>query len=421
MRVALVAVWVAAAGLSGCANVNSIYRPLGLGDGGSAVAVDAKQRAIFASNRKDAAQTAKGLEYIETRVTCPEPSPDALSAYSASGGLTALIESASGAPSQASRAQAAFAAGEASASIGLRTQSIQLLRDGLFSNCLAYMNSAVSGEQFYELQRRSQNFTLGLLAIEQLTGAVKADQAALGTNSSAATGSDNTDKEAAAVATAQENQNDAKTRQAEAALAMKQAQQALADERRKLDDAKKKLAGLTAPDEATKKAAEDEVASLTESVKQKQADVESKRVAVDTADRAVVNANAQVRLAQESLLAAQMRVRAAASGSAQLLSAGGTRAAVTDKVATAVTDIVKAVLESGSDEACWTMLTRLSGLDERQLNEGNALLRLFNARCGVVAQKALAQNVLNKLNTERKVPSPELKRAVPQINQLITQ
>lgn len=406
------------AALTGCANLNSIYRPLALGETASAVAVDVKQRAIYSVPRH--VTSVNGSNGADIRVICAEPSPDSLSAYSASGGLTNLLDSASQAGNVKDQAQAAFAAGEAAASIGLRTQSIQLLRDGLFSNCLAYLNAAVDGDQFYELQRRSQNFTLGLLAIEQLTGAVKADQAALGTSSSAATGSDNTDKEAAALATAQKNQNDAKTALALAQAAVKDAQAAVSDQQAKVAEAKKKQSDLKNPDDAAKKAAQEEVDSALTVLATRQKDSESRRITMDSAIRDVANADSQVAIAQESLLAAQMRVRASTTGTAQLVSSGGARAAVTDRVAGAVTDIVKAVLESSGDEACWSMLDRLNEADPTKLVK-SPLFQVFTSRCDQAAKTVLARDIVVKTTRSRAPVSNELRKALPQINRFLSE
>jgi hypothetical protein len=394
---------VCASALCGCANLDSIYRPLELGSNSNAVALDVKQRAIFSVSRVVKGDDGK---FGDSKVICAEPSPDALSAYAFGGGLTAAMQGATAAAK--TQAQMAIAAAETSGSIGLRTQSIQLLRDGLFSNCLAYLNTAVTREQFYELQRRSQNFTLGLLAIEQLTGAVKADQLALGSTSSAATGGD-TEKESAALASAQKNQNDAKTAADKALQAFKDSNAAVAEQSVKVSAAKKKLADLKDPDDATKKAAEAELTTATAALPPLQKDAEAKRIESASASRAAVNADAQIAAAQDSLTNAQMRVRAAASGTAQLVAAGGARGAVTDKVAASVLSIVKAVLESSEDEACWSMYQTISSHGDKASVEGDPILKVFASRCDPAAQKALSKEVAKKPG----VVTPQLLRDLP--------
>ena len=65
---------------------------------------------------------------------------------------------------------------EAAANIGLRTQTIQTLRDGFYRVCEAYMNG-LSQEQYSIMLRRFQTNMIALLAIEQLTGSVKGGDA----------------------------------------------------------------------------------------------------------------------------------------------------------------------------------------------------------------------------------------------------
>jgi hypothetical protein len=76
---------------------------------------------------------------------------------------------------------------ESAANIGLRTQSIQILRDGFYRLCEAYMNG-LSEEQYTIMLRRYQTNMVALLAIEQLTGAVKGGDAVI--SASAGSGMD---------------------------------------------------------------------------------------------------------------------------------------------------------------------------------------------------------------------------------------
>ncbi len=76
---------------------------------------------------------------------------------------------------------------EAAANIGLRTQTIQTLRDGFYRVCEAYMNG-LSEEQYSIMLRRFQTNMIALLAIEQLTGAVKGGDAVV--SASAGSGMD---------------------------------------------------------------------------------------------------------------------------------------------------------------------------------------------------------------------------------------
>ncbi|MGJ7490219.1 hypothetical protein [Variovorax sp. ZT4R33] len=168
-------VWVscvAAAFLSGCANFNSIHRMLDTSTGKGAL-VDAKQRAILVGNRVEASSSGVAMQ----RVICPEPSPDALAAYAAEIAAT----------SEKVGAQLAASFQESAASIGVRTSSIQLLRDQISYNCIDYMNGASSKEQHDLRARRAQKHTVALMAIEQLTGAVRAPSVTISTIGSAET------------------------------------------------------------------------------------------------------------------------------------------------------------------------------------------------------------------------------------------
>lgn len=144
--------------LSACANLNSIDRSTAIGENGAkAVHLDVQQRLLIVN---------KFGKY------CAEPSPDAMAAYAAALGLAV------GKPTKGS--ESASASGQStSASIGLRTQSITLMRDALYRMCEAYANNAVDDVQVVTLLNRSQDLTAVILAVEQLTGAVAANQASL--------------------------------------------------------------------------------------------------------------------------------------------------------------------------------------------------------------------------------------------------
>ncbi|ULQ48386.1 hypothetical protein JN531_017280 (plasmid) [Flagellatimonas centrodinii] len=106
-------------------------------------------------------------------VVCAEPSPDALSALIASADTSVPLRG-------DNTIAAAVAYGESAASIGLRTQSIQLMRDSMYRLCESYLNGAISEASFETLQRRFQSSMVAILAIEQLTGAVRAPAVVLG-------------------------------------------------------------------------------------------------------------------------------------------------------------------------------------------------------------------------------------------------
>ena len=148
--------------LSSCANLQTVGRTTPIDDG-TAIHLDAQQRLVVAS--------ANGY--------CAEPSPDALSAYVASLGFSA--------PGSQTPEGASFleALKSTTGSIGLRTQSITLMRDALYRMCEASNNGHLSDLEVAAFLRRSQDLTAVVLAIEQLTGAVAANQLALTPGSTA--------------------------------------------------------------------------------------------------------------------------------------------------------------------------------------------------------------------------------------------
>jgi hypothetical protein len=171
------------AGVTACANVQTIDRSKqlppqsetiqrgqqsekqwekALNQSGTAIHLDAQQRLVLA--------TINGY--------CAEPSPDALAAYASSLGLGVS------APSQGAASLAA-ALQSSAGSIGLRTQSITLMRDGLYRMCEAANNGRMSNLEVAAFLRRSQDLTAVVLAIEQLTGAVSAQQIILSGKASA--------------------------------------------------------------------------------------------------------------------------------------------------------------------------------------------------------------------------------------------
>ncbi len=121
--------------------------------------VDIKQRAVIVSKQT----TGIGPNRTTKTIVCSEPSPDALSAYASE--LAAKLDG-------VGKVQAQLLADsqETASFVGLRTQSIQLLRDSLFRLCEGYLGGALSNQQYDILMRRYQRYMIALLGIEQLTG-----------------------------------------------------------------------------------------------------------------------------------------------------------------------------------------------------------------------------------------------------------
>lgn len=216
---------------TGCANMQTVGRDTSAPWGtkqAKAIHLDAQQRlVVFAAERY-----------------CAEPSPDALAAYAAALGLTG-----SRLPRQSVAASVAL--NSAAGSIGLRTQSITLMRDTLYRTCEAAMNGYLSDEQVAILMARSQDLTAVVLAIEQLTGAVAAPPIMLnagGSSSAASTLLAN----AQAVASARETEAKAKIIRDEAEVKRTSASTAL--ESSKLETQRLRQQAADDPTDANKQA-----------------------------------------------------------------------------------------------------------------------------------------------------------------------
>lgn len=145
--------------VTGCANLNTVGRTTPLSktsDKGVAIHLDAQQRLVLYSAQK----------------YCAEPSPDALQTYASTLGFGGSIPS---------KDTSSLASGQQShaGSIGLRTQSITIMRDALYRMCEAYNNNVLGDVMVATLLARSQDLTAIILAVEQLTGAVAANQVIL--------------------------------------------------------------------------------------------------------------------------------------------------------------------------------------------------------------------------------------------------
>jgi hypothetical protein len=155
--------------LNGCgAHFNSIYRAHETGQNDMIISEDAKQRVVLRLKRRG---DSSGV------VTCAEPQPDALTVHAATGAANLALP-------QGPSVGGSGASSEAGTIIGLRTQTITLLRDQSYRICEAYINGAVGELDYAQLLRRNQVMLTAVLAIEQLTGAVVGPSAAIGASSS---------------------------------------------------------------------------------------------------------------------------------------------------------------------------------------------------------------------------------------------
>lgn len=332
-----IALTLLAFALSGCANLFSIYRPLAVE--GRSVSVDAKQRVV--ASQPDAER--------KLFLLCAEPSPDALSSYGTGAGGTLRIES-------EAQLQTALALVEQTAAIGLRTQSIQLLRDAMYRTCEAYFSGGLKNEQPYMLLRRFQNIMLGLLAIEQLTGAVKAQQVILNNSTISATGA-SVESESTALIDAREK--------------LAKLEKELEDERRELGTREKTVQAaetkkenaekaLQDAEEGEKEAKEDALNKANEDLAHAERAQNEQDSVVRLKEKSVEIAKGAVKIAEENLADARARVRASASGEGQLGWVPGPSGTVAAATAKAVERIVQEVLtQGGMLESCALAVTPL--------------------------------------------------------------
>lgn len=157
MRTAIVFTTLGAFVLTGCANWNSIHRTSrpATADGATIITVDAKQRHLLLMPETEANAKTKWR-------VCAEAAPDVFSAFA--GSL--------GAKGSKSGGELSIASAETAASIE-RTQTINLLRESFFRTCERYASGAINKAQFIIQAARDQRSMVSVLAIEQLTGAVR--------------------------------------------------------------------------------------------------------------------------------------------------------------------------------------------------------------------------------------------------------
>ncbi len=162
--------------LVGCSSTIHKIRPLG---NLNTLSIDAKQRLVLSSET--------GGWNRNEPVACAEPSPDALVAQAAaiSGSLTS--------PESVGAAIGA-ASNESAGSIGLRTQTIQILRDGYYRICEAYQNGALSKADYQRVLLGVDSFITVVAAIETIGGTTRAPAVAIspGAATTSATGDDAT-------------------------------------------------------------------------------------------------------------------------------------------------------------------------------------------------------------------------------------
>jgi hypothetical protein len=143
---------------SGCGS--TIHTESNIG-GVDTLSIDAKQRLMLVGTR----DPTRSGEY-PIRVTCTEPSPDALVAKAAV--LSANVNVTAPAGEYGGSAGLAGGTSETAASIGFRDHTVQMLRDGYFRLCEAYLNGALSKTKYEHMVTNADTFMAVVSALEVL-------------------------------------------------------------------------------------------------------------------------------------------------------------------------------------------------------------------------------------------------------------
>jgi hypothetical protein len=140
--------------LLGCAD-STIHELTNVGDV-KTLSLDAKQRLVMVANR-----SAGDGE----RVTCAEAMPDAIVARAAVAAARGNFSDPTGLTAGGGVSGGST---ESAASIGFRNETIQMLRDGYYRLCEAYMNGALTSEQYQDMILNADTFMVTISALQNL-------------------------------------------------------------------------------------------------------------------------------------------------------------------------------------------------------------------------------------------------------------
>ena len=156
---------------TGCAGIGTKTFKKFKVEEGTSLSIDATQRVILVS------ESANG------RKVCAEPSPDAMVAAAAQAALKGDVAGQGGGELSGGFSQGA-------SSIGIRTATIQLLRDGYFRACEASMNGLLDREEYQGILEGIGPVMTGLVALDGLTQMKPAPVVSIGGIGSASTTKD---------------------------------------------------------------------------------------------------------------------------------------------------------------------------------------------------------------------------------------
>lgn len=328
---------------TGCAYLTTYNKQVDLA-GSSAIAMDVKQRIAFSREVEIEGDDHRIRKLV---VTCAEPSPDALTVIGASAGIS--LKAGTGESDKA--IDLAGALSESGTFVGLRTQSIQLLRDQMYRLCEAYAGEGVNSAELKAMHRRFQSTVMGLLAIEQLTHPVVAAQAILTASASSAAGAGTAD---AAVAAAQKAVDEQRQRVTDQTAATNAKEAAVAKDKTAIQENADALV------EASKGTDTSATTTLKNNAKTLQATLEADTAALDKAQLQLRQEEETLKRLQQTLREAQARAVAITGGAGQINNAAGGSLNTTNGLAKAVTDIVAEVNRSYTRDECFDLLSRLS-------------------------------------------------------------
>lgn len=369
MRTHGVLILMASALISGCANLFTSTKDIDFSK--HSYALDVKQRVVFAT---DLDVYGDGRT---TRIICAEPSPDALATISATAGANVATELAKNASkrtevetsedaSRASASQSVSAAlAEQGAFVGLRTQSIQLLRDTMYRLCEGYAAGAIQPSEFAAMQRRYQSTMMGLLAIEQLTRPVVAAQVALASNASTQAGPGPADAELERARDRLDElvkaDTQAKVDLSNAELIHKEKTKLVEDNAKQTSEARAAATKSTEGDAAAKKAAGDAAAKPFEDARPELLNTQAE--ARQTLNAAQIKATAAAnsrRDAENEVASAKSKVSSFAAGGGRFGEIREASASMTSTLATNVHSIVKEINKSYLRDGCFSLLQSLA-------------------------------------------------------------
>ena len=171
----IMGVVILTAASTGCSSI--IHEKFSVdGTPAQSLSIDARQRVILVTNKGGK----HGSEVHKFHVVCAEPSPDMFSTIASSLGANAAVAEKSVGISSSLV--------EGAVKMGPRTQTIQLLRDGLYRACEGYMNGILDWREYKAIVSSYDIVMMTTLAIDGLSSAQDMTAAISGGSASANSG-----------------------------------------------------------------------------------------------------------------------------------------------------------------------------------------------------------------------------------------